>query len=62
MIPNKCVFTLSEMHTVNIGSKKNEMEDVSAASLVLHVQNFASATEKNVVPKFTNRLIWTLQI
>ena len=50
------------MHTVNIGYKKNEMEDVSAASLVLHVQNFASATEKNVVPEFTNRLIWTLQI
>ena len=32
----------------------------SAASLALHTENFVSATEKNVVPKFTNRLSWTL--
>ena len=31
----------------------------SAGSLALHAQNLASATEKNVVPKFTNRLSWT---
>ena len=36
------------------------MEDVSAASLALHGQNFASATENNVVPKFTNKLSCTL--
>ena len=28
-----------------------------AESLALHTENFVSATEKNVVPKFTNRLI-----
>ena len=27
-----------------------------AANLLLHAQNFASAAEKNVVSKFTNRL------
>ena len=36
------------------------LEDVSATSLVLHAQNFASAKEKNVAPKFTNRLGLTL--
>ena len=41
-------------------ARKNTLEDVSAASLELHTQNFASAMEKNVVPKFTNRLSWTL--
>ena len=32
----------------------------SAADFVLYAQNFARATEKNVVPKFTNRLSITL--
>ena len=36
---------------------KNALEDASAASLVLHAENFASATEKDV-PKFTHRLCW----
>ena len=35
-------------------------EDVSVANFALHAQNFASATEKNIVPKFTNRLSRTL--
>ena len=39
---------------------KNALEDVSAASLALHAQIFASSAENNVVPKFTNRLSWTL--
>ena len=43
-----------------MAARKNALEDVSAASLALHAENFASATEKNVVPKFTNRLSWTL--
>ena len=36
------------------------LDDVSATSLVLHAQNFANAKEKNVAPKFTNRLSLTL--
>ena len=36
---------------------KNALEDANAASLVLHAENFASATEKDV-PKFTHRLCW----
>ena len=43
-----------------MATRKNIFEDVSAASLALHAQNFGSALEKNVVPKFTNRLNWTL--
>ena len=34
---------------------KNALENAIAASLALHVQNVASALEKNVVPKFTNK-------
>ena len=57
----KCIVTLPKMYTVTFGCKKKQkLEDVSAASLPLHAQNFACATEKNVVPKFTNRLSWTL--
>ena len=41
-------------------ARKNALEDVSADSLALHIQNFVSATKKNIVPKFTNRLIWIL--
>ena len=43
-----------------MAARKNELQDFSVASLTLHAQNFASALEKNVVPKFTNRLSWTL--
>ena len=57
LIPNKFIVTLPKMYTS--GSKKNALEDVSAASLALHTQKFASATEKNVVPKFTNRISLT---
>ena len=34
---------------------KNALEDASTANLVLHAENFASATEKDV-PKFIHRL------
>ena len=43
-------------------ARKNVLEDVSAASLALHTQNSACASEKVVVPKFTNRLSWTIHI
>ena len=33
-----------------VAARKNALEDVSAASLALHAQNFVNATEKNVVP------------
>ena len=36
--------------------EKNALQDVRGASFALHVQNFASALEKNAVPKITNRL------
>ena len=61
LIPNKCIITLPEMYIVACGYKKKYfVEDVSADSLALHVQNFTSATQKNVVPKFSNRLSWAL--
>ena len=41
-------------------ARKTALEDVSAASLVLHQQNYASPMEKNVVPKFTHRLSLTM--
>ena len=53
-MPNKCIVTLPEMYTVTCGCEKKSLEDVTAASLVLHAQNIASATEKDVVPKFTH--------
>ena len=43
-----------------MASRKNALEDVSATSLEIHAQNFPSATEKNVIPKFPNRRSWTL--
>ena len=56
-MPNKCIVTLPEITTLLlVAARKNALEDVSAASLALLAQTFASATEKNVVPKFTNRL------
>ena len=60
LMPNKCIFVLPKLYTVTFDCKKNALENVSAASLALDAQNFASATEKNVVPKFTNRLSLTL--
>ena len=36
-----------------VAARKNALEDVSAPSLVLHTQNFPSATEKYDAPKFT---------
>ena len=39
-----------------VAARKNALQDVSVASLVLHAQNFESALEKNVVP----RLSWTI--
>ena len=39
---------------------KNVPKDVSAASVEFHEQNFASATEKNAVPKFPHKHGWTL--
>ena len=63
MLPNKCIVTLLEIYIVTCGSKKkNALQDVSVASLAFHAQNFASALEKNVVQKFTNRLSWTLHM
>ena len=41
-------------------ARKTALEDVSAASLVRHQQNYASPMEKNVVPKFTHRLSLTM--
>ena len=43
-----------------VAARKNAFKDASAAYLALNAQNFVSAMEKNVVPKFTNRLNWTL--
>ena len=60
LMPNKCIVILPNMYTVTFGCKKNALEDVSAASMALHAQNFASAMEKNVVPKFTNKLSFML--
>ena len=54
------MVTLPEMYTVTCGCKKNALEDVNAASLELHAQDFVSATEKNVVPKFPHRHSCTL--
>ena len=39
-----------------MGATKNALEVASAANLALYAQSFASATTKNAVPKFTNRL------
>ena len=57
LMPNKCIVTLPEITTLLlVAARKNALEDVSAASLGLLAQTFASAMEKNVVLKFTNRL------
>ena len=57
LMPNKFVVTPPKMYT--FGCKKDALEDVNAASLALYAQNFTSTTEKNVVPKFTNRISLT---
>ena len=44
-----------------VATRKNALEDISAASLALHAQKFATASEKNFVPNFTNRFSGTLQ-
>ena len=55
MIPNKGIVTLPGMYTVLVTTKKGALEDVSAASLEPHAQNFVYAREKNVLPKFLHR-------
>ena len=40
-----------------MAARKDALEDVNAASLVFHAQEFASATEKNVVPNFTKESV-----
>ena len=57
---HKCINTLPKMYTVTFGCKRNALQDVIAASLAFYVPNITSATEKNVVAKFTNRISWTL--
>ena len=59
-MPSKCIVTLPEMLLLLAAARKHVLQDASAASSALHAQNFASALEKNVVPKFTNRLSWAL--
>ena len=39
-----------------VASTKNALEDVSGASVALHVQKLGNATEKNFVRKLTNIL------
>ena len=59
LMPNKCIVTLPQM-LLHVAVRKHALKDVRADSLVLHAQNFTSATGKNVVSMFTNRLIGTL--
>ena len=58
LMPNKCIVTLPEMYTTKmfLVPARNEQENVSVASLVLHAQYVTSAKKKNVV---THRLSWT---
>ena len=61
LMPNKCIVALQEMYTVTCGCKKK----CTGRCRYSNVWRFfyiilASATEKNIVPKFTNRLTWTL--
>ena len=55
-------YTTRDIHCYLWQQEKNALQDVSVASLAFHAQNFASALEKNVVQKFTNRLSWTLHM
>ena len=60
LMPNKWIVHCQRCTLILLAAKKNVVEDVSAASLALHAQNFASTTEKNFMPEFTNRLSLTL--
>ena len=51
-------YTTRVVHCYLRLQEKKALKGVSAASLALHAQNFASASEKNAVLKFTNRLSW----
>ena len=53
-------YTNKDVHCHSWLQEKNTPEDVSALSLAPHAQNFTSAAKKNVLPKFNNRLSWTL--
>ena len=53
-------YTNKDVHCHLWLQEKNTPEDVSALSLAPHAQNFTSAAKKNVLPKFNNRLSWTL--
>ena len=50
---NKFIVTVPKMYTVTFGCKKN------AKSFAFHAENFASATERIIITKFTNRLSLT---
>ena len=50
-------YTTRVVHCYLRLQEKKALKGVSAASLTLHAQNFASASE-NAVLKFTNRLCW----
>ena len=61
LMPNKCIVALQAMYTVTCGCKKK----CTGRCRYSNVWRFfyiilASATEKNIVPKSTNRLTWTL--
>ena len=58
----KCnCYTTRDVHCYLWLQEKNALEDISAASLALYKQKFATASEKNFVPNFTNRFSRTLQ-
>ena len=59
LLPNMYYYTTRDVQLL-VATRKNAPQDVSAASLALHAQNFASALEKNGAPKFTIRISWTL--
>ena len=61
LVPNKCISLHYQRCTLLlVAARKNALDDVSAASLVLHAQYFSIAMKKNVVPKFTHKLSWKL--
>ena len=63
LLPNKCIVTLPEMYTVTCGYKKKctaRCQCSKFGAFCTFRKNFASALEKNVVPKLTNRLSSTL--
>ena len=48
-------YTTRDVHLL-VTARKHALQDVSAASLALHTQNFARALEMNVALKFTNTI------